>query len=62
MGIITIGMSTVPMKRLLELQIGKPIKVLQSTENDLAIKGLKVSWVEIEYQNNLGTITTGYLW
>ena len=44
------------------LQIGKPIKVLQSTENDLAIKGLKVSWVEIEYQNNLGTITTGYLW
>ena len=44
------------------LQIGMPIKVLKSTENDLAIKGLKVSWVEIEYQNNLGTITKGYLW
>lgn len=44
------------------LQIGKPIKVIKSTENDLEIKGLKVSWVEVEYLTSLGTITKGFLW
>jgi hypothetical protein len=44
------------------LQIGKPIKVIKSTENDLEIKGLNVSWVEVEYQTSLGTITKGFLW
>lgn len=42
------------------LQIGKPIKVIKSTENELEIKGLKVSWVEVEYQTSLGTIAKGF--
>ena len=49
--------------RLLDsLQMGKKIKVLKTTDNDLKIKGLNVSWVEIEYENNSGKLTKGYLW
>lgn len=44
------------------LQIGKPIKVVKSTEDELEMKGLKVSWVEIEYQTSLGTTAKGFLW
>ena len=44
------------------LQIGKPIKILKSTDNDLKIKGLNVSWVQIEYVTSLGTIAKGFLW
>jgi hypothetical protein len=44
------------------LQIGKEITVLKSTDIDYAIKGVNVSWVEIEYQNKLGVISKGYLW
>ena len=44
------------------LQMGKEITVVKSTDIDYAIKGLNVSWVAIEYQNKLGTISKGYLW
>ncbi len=44
------------------LQIGKEITVLKATDIDYAIKGLNVSWVEIEYQSKSGTILKGYLW
>ena len=44
------------------LQLGKKIKVLSATENDLKIKGLNVSWVAIEYENNSGKLVQGFLW
>ncbi|WP_188048927.1 hypothetical protein [Flavobacterium sp. GP15] len=44
------------------LQLGKKIKVLRATENDLKIKGLNVSWVAIEYENNIGKLVQGFLW
>ena len=49
------------------LQIGKNIKVLKAADEntvntDMQIKGLNVSWVEIEYLNNLGKQVKGYLW
>lgn len=44
------------------LQMGKSIKVLNSTENHLQIKGINVPWVEIQYQNAAGKTLTGFLW
>ena len=49
------------------LQIGKKIKVLKASDEngvntDLQIKGLNVSWAEIEYLNNNGKQVKGYLW
>jgi hypothetical protein len=44
------------------LQIGKEITVIKSTDSDYEINGLNVSWVQIEYQNKLGTICKGFLW
>jgi hypothetical protein len=44
------------------LQLGKAIKVIKSTNNDLKIKGINVSWVEIEYTNKAGILSNGYLW
>lgn len=44
------------------LQIGKEIKVIKSTENGLKLKGISVSWAEIEYTNNFGVLTNGFIW
>ena len=44
------------------LQIGNEIKVIKSTDNDYKIKGVNVSWVEIEYTNKKGIASKGYLW
>jgi hypothetical protein len=44
------------------LQAGKEIKVIKSTTNDLKIKGINVSWVEIEYKNKSGILSKGFLW
>ena len=43
------------------LQIGNKIKVVKNTEEYLNIKGLNLSWVEIEYSKN-NQIKTGFLW
>ncbi|MES2863823.1 MAG: hypothetical protein V4666_06875 [Bacteroidota bacterium] len=43
------------------LQIGTKIKVIKNTEEYLNIKGLNLSWVEIEYNQN-NEIKTGFLW
>lgn len=43
------------------LQIGHKIKVLKNTNENLNIKGLNLSWVEIEYSKN-NQIKTGFLW
>ncbi|WP_091310321.1 hypothetical protein [Flavobacterium terrigena] len=43
------------------LQIGTKIKVLKNTEEYLNIKGLNLSWVEIEYHKN-NQVKTGFLW
>lgn len=43
------------------LQIGAKIKVKRNTEEYLNIKGLNLSWVEIEYNKNNET-KTGYVW
>lgn len=43
------------------LQIGNKIKVLKNTNENLNIKGLNLSWVEIEYSKN-NEIKTGFLW
>jgi hypothetical protein len=44
------------------LQVGKEIKVIKSTTNDLKIKGINVSWVEIEYTNKASILSKGFLW
>ena len=44
------------------LCIGKEVVVKKSTDIDFEQNGVNVSWVEIEYQNNKGTISKGYLW
>jgi len=44
------------------LQMGKEITIVKSTDIDYVIKGLNVSWVEIEYQNKLGAVSKGFLW
>ena len=43
------------------LQIGNKIKVIKNTNENLNIKGLNLSWVEIEYYKN-HQIKTGFLW
>lgn len=43
------------------LQIGNKIKILKNTEEYLNIKGLNLSWIEIEYSKN-NQIKTGFLW
>lgn len=43
------------------LQIGSKIKVLKNTEDYLNIKGLDLSWVEIEYNKDNKT-KTGFVW
>ena len=43
------------------LQIGHKIKVVKNTNENLNIKGLNLSWVEIEYSKN-NQIKTGFLW
>ena len=58
---------TVQSQLLDSLQIGKNIKVLKAADvndvnTDMQIKGLNVSWVEIEYLNNLGKQVKGFLW
>ena len=43
------------------LQIGDKIKVIKNTNENLNIKGLNLSWVEIEYKKT-NQIKTGFLW
>jgi len=43
------------------LQIGNKIKIIKNTEEYLNIKGLNLSWVEIEYSKN-NQIKKGFLW
>lgn len=43
------------------LQIGQKIRVIKNTNENLNIKGLNLSWVEIEYSKNNQT-QTGFLW
>ncbi len=48
--------------RLLDsLQIGEKIKIISTSDNTLNIKGLDLSWIEIEYYKN-NEIKTGYVW
>ena len=44
------------------LQMGKSIKVLNTTEKYLKINGINVPWVEIQYQNAAGKTSSGFLW
>jgi hypothetical protein len=44
------------------LQIGKTVLILKSTENTLKIKGINVSWTEIQYKNKEGETKKGFLW
>ncbi len=44
------------------LQIGKEIKVKRSTQSELNLKGMTVSWAEIEYTNASGIQMNGYIW
>lgn len=53
--------STTNSQLLDSLQIGTKIKVLKNTTENLTIKGLNLSWVEIEYSKN-NQIKTGFLW
>ncbi|MBP6128295.1 hypothetical protein [Flavobacterium sp.] len=53
--------STANSQLLDSLQIGHKIKVIKNTNANLNIKGLDLSWVEIEYIKN-SQIKTGFLW
>jgi hypothetical protein len=53
--------STANSQLLDSLQIGNKIKIIQNTNENLNIKGLNLSWVEIEYYKN-NQIKTGFLW
>ena len=53
--------STTNSQLLDSLQIGDIIKVIKNTSENLNIKGLNLSWVEIEYSKN-NQIKTGFLW
>jgi starvation-inducible outer membrane lipoprotein len=53
--------STTNSQLLDSLQIGDKIKVIKNTNETLNIKGLNLSWVEIEYSKN-NQIKTGFLW
>lgn len=53
--------STANSQLLDSLQIGTKIKVIKNTTENLNIKGLNLSWVEIEYSKN-NQIKTGFLW
>lgn len=53
--------STANSQLLDSLQIGTKIKVKKNTTENLNIKGLNLSWVEIEYSKN-NQIKTGFLW
>jgi starvation-inducible outer membrane lipoprotein len=53
--------STTNSQLLDSLQIGDIIKVIKNTNETLNIKGLNLSWVEIEYSKN-NQIKTGFLW
>lgn len=53
--------STANSQLLDSLQVGHKIKVIKNTNENLNIKGLNLSWVEIEYSKN-NQIKTGFLW
>lgn len=53
--------STANSQLLDSLQIGHKIKVIKNTNENLNIKGLNLSWVEIEYSKH-NQIKTGFLW
>ena len=44
------------------LQIGSEVMVKKSTEALYKIKGINVSWVEIEYKNKVGETKVGCVW
>ncbi|MDQ5928579.1 MAG: hypothetical protein QG594_353 [Bacteroidota bacterium] len=49
-------------KLLDSLQLGKEIVILKQTENFLNIKGIKASWVQIEFENQKGITQKAFLW
>ncbi|TGD58618.1 SH3 domain-containing protein [Flavobacterium humi] len=44
------------------LQLGKPVTILNRTENTLKIKGINVSWAEIQYEDAAGKVKSGFVW
>ncbi len=44
------------------LQLGNEIFVEKSTDNNLKLKGINVSWVSISFKNKLGNIQKGFVW
>ncbi len=44
------------------LQLGNEILVLKSTDKTLKIKGINVSWVQIQYTKKSGESKNGFLW
>ncbi|HKX85453.1 MAG TPA: SH3 domain-containing protein [Flavobacterium sp.] len=44
------------------LQMGNKVKIVQSTENLLKIKGINTNWAEIQYKTLRGDSKLGYIW
>lgn len=44
------------------LQMGNKVKIVQSTENVLKIKGINTNWAEIQYKTSRGDSKLGYIW
>lgn len=44
------------------LQMGNKVKIVQSTENLLKIKGINTNWAEIQYKTPRGDSKLGYIW
>jgi hypothetical protein len=44
------------------LQLGTEIMVKSKSESHYKIKGINVSWVDIEYKNQAGETKVGYVW
>jgi hypothetical protein len=44
------------------LQLGNEVFVEKSTENRLKLKGINVSWAQINYKNKFGIVQKGFVW
>jgi hypothetical protein len=44
------------------LQLGNEVFIEKSTENRLKLKGINVSWAQINYKNKLGIVQKGFVW
>ena len=44
------------------LQMGNKVKIVQSTENLLKIKGINTNWAEVQYKTPRGDSKLGYIW